>query len=70
MNDEETGMVILFLVVFCATLALLIGLGFYQAMAREKCLEMGFPKYTMTWNFRTFCLGYDGVMHPVVKEAK
>ncbi len=70
MDNEEKGKLLLFILVFTITFGSLVGIMVYNAMAREKCLDMGFPKHTMTWNLRVFCLGYDGALHPVVKESK
>lgn len=68
MSDEEKGLAILGAVTFAVTFSAIIALWLFKAKAYESCLAQGFPKYTMTWNFRVFCLGYDGVVHPVVKE--
>ena len=34
----------------------------------QQCLTRGFPKARVTWNLERYCLGYDGVVHPVVEK--
>ena len=44
--------------------------GIVMAKAKADCLAEGFPRYSVTWDFKTYCIGYDGAIHPVVKEQK
>lgn len=70
MSDEEKGFVIIMWLILIVSVVASIGLGIFYGKADESCLAMGYPKYRVTWNFRVFCTGYDGVLHPVVREAK
>ena len=56
----------------------LFALGFFMLIifiplsfrAEARCLEKSYPKARVTWNLRTYCIGYDGMVHPVVVEDK
>lgn len=70
MSDTEKGTAVVVTLFLAVLLTTVIALSLWEAKAREYCLEKGFPKYTRTWNFRVFCIGYDGAVHPVVEERK
>ena len=33
-----------------------------------KCLEAGYPKSSVTWNLRGYCIGLDGSTYTVVED--
>lgn len=41
---------------------------FMAAKIDAKCLEKGYPKAAITWNFKGYCLTIDGVITPRVEE--
>jgi len=70
MSTEEKARVLIGCLILGLSLVGIVSLSIFYARANESCLVMGFDKYRVTWNFRVFCVGYDGVLRPVTKEVK
>ena len=45
-----------------AALMLIVGLTYtpYAAHTEAQCLERGYPKSAVTWNFKQYCMNLDG----------
>lgn len=42
--------------------------GVVEANAQIDCLDKGFPKYVVTWNFDSYCISLDGVVITKVEK--
>lgn len=62
--------IVLFLLAAPATLLTIWTItGLVIAMnAQVECLEQGYPEVVVTYNYDTYCVGYEGVVNPVVEE--
>lgn len=39
-----------------------------SVVATEKCLEAGYPKSAVTWNFKRYCMNLDGTVTVKVEK--
>lgn len=39
-----------------------------NALAEEKCLEAGYPKATVTWNYKRYCMNLEGTVTVKIEQ--